>query len=124
MVDDNADAAESTAMVLRLEGHEVKVEGDGPSALEVATEFHPDVILLDIGLPDMDGYEVARRLRAMPGCANTLLIALSGYAGKDYLDHARQAGFDHHLVKPAGVTRLNQLISSARSPRPGAGNAS
>ncbi|BDB29276.1 response regulator (plasmid) [Cupriavidus sp. P-10] len=112
VVDDNADAAESTAMVLRLDGHEVKIASDGPSALQSAAEFHPEVILLDIGLPAMDGHEVARRLRAMPDFADTLLIALSGYAGEEHLGRARQAGFDHHLVKPAALAQLNRLIAS------------
>ena len=117
VVDDNPDAGESTAMVLKLEGHEVKVARDGLSALQCATDFRPDVILLDIGLPDMDGYEIGRRLRAMPGFANALLIALSGYAGEENVDHARQAGFDHYLVKPAGLSRLTQLIASSRHSR-------
>lgn len=124
MVDDNSDAADSTAMLLRLDGHEVEVAGDGPSALQGAAQFRPDVILLDIGLPEMDGYEVARRLRTMPDFANTLLIALSGYAGQEYLDRARQAGFDHHLVKPADLARLNQLISSAATSQHRVDNAS
>lgn len=117
VVDDNADAAESTAMVLRLEGHEVKIAIDGPSALQSAAEFHPEVILLDIGLPGMDGYEVARRLRVMPGLAETMLIALSGYAGEEHLARTRQAGFDYHLVKPAALAQLNQVISSHSKPR-------
>ncbi|GLC91298.1 hypothetical protein Tamer19_07060 [Cupriavidus sp. TA19] len=112
VVDDNSDAAESTAMLLGLEGHEVKVASDGPSALQGAADFHPDVILLDIGPPEMDGYEVARRLRVMPGFAETTLIALSGYAGEEHLERARQAGFDHHLVKPAALAQLTQLIAS------------
>lgn len=114
VVDDNTDAAESTAMVLKLEGHEVKVASDGPSALQVATDFHPDVVLLDIGLPDMNGYEIGRRLRAMPGFTNTLLIALSGYAGEEQIDRARQVGFDHYLVKPAALVQLNLLIRAPR----------
>ncbi|BDB24525.1 response regulator [Cupriavidus sp. P-10] len=124
VVDDNSDAADSTAMLLRLDGHEVEVAGDGPSALQGAAQFRPDVILLDIGLPEMDGYEVARRLRTMPDFANTMLIALSGYAGQEYLDRARQAGFDHHLVKPADLARLNQLISSAATSQHRVDNAS
>ena len=115
VVDDNTDAAESTAMVLKLEGHEVKVASNGPAALQYATDFRPDVILLDIGLPEMDGYEIARRLRAIASFTQTLLIAVSGYAGDEHRERARQAGFDHYLVKPAGVASLNQLIASFRS---------
>lgn len=108
-------ASAGTAMVLRLDGHEVKTASDGPSAMQIATDFQPDVILLDIGLPDMDGYEIGRRLRAMPDFAEVLLIALSGYAGEEHLDRATQAGFDHYLVKPAGLAQLNRLIMSPRS---------
>nr|WP_284506331.1 chemotaxis protein CheB [Caballeronia sp. INDeC2] len=110
IVDDNADAVESTAMLLGLEGHEVEVAGDGPSALRSAMAFRPDIVLLDIGLPDMDGYEVARRLRATPEFADTILIAHSGYAGEEHFERARQAGFDHHLVKPASLAQLNEMM--------------
>ncbi|UEP33003.1 CheR family methyltransferase [Burkholderia sp. B21-007] len=110
VVDDNTDAGESTAMLLKLNGHEVKVARDGPSALLLAVDFHPDVVLLDIGLPGMDGYEVARRLRVMPGFADTLLVALSGYGGEKDFHRAKQAGFDQHLVKPADIARLNDLL--------------
>ncbi|MEZ0606059.1 response regulator [Paraburkholderia sp. IW21] len=77
--------------------------------LAVRDGFPPDVILLDIGLPEMDGYEVARGIRATPGFADTSLIAHSGYAGEEHLHRVRQAGFDYHLVKPADVARLNEL---------------
>ncbi|MFM0627892.1 chemotaxis protein CheB [Paraburkholderia xenovorans] len=115
VVDDNADAGESTATLLALDGHEVKVARDGPSALLLAVDFRPDVVLLDIGLPGMDGYEVARRLRVIPGFADTLLVALSGYGGEEHRHRAEQAGFDQHLVKPADIDRLNALIASFRS---------
>ncbi|WNC94921.1 chemotaxis protein CheB [Paraburkholderia sp. FT54] len=115
VVDDNTDAAESMAMVLKLEGHEVKVAGDGPSALQCATDFHPDVVLLDIGLPGIDGYEIGRLLRAKQGFADTLLIAVSGYAGQEHRERANKAGFDHFLVKPADLDRLRPLIASSHS---------
>ncbi|GJH12847.1 hypothetical protein CBA19CS11_28435 [Caballeronia novacaledonica] len=117
VVDDNTDAAESLAMLLTLDGYVVETACDGPSALQLATDFHPEVVLLDIGLPGMDGFEIGRRFRAMPRLANTVLIALSGYAGEMHRDRARQAGFDHYLVKPAGVTLLKQLITSFQFPR-------
>jgi two-component system CheB/CheR fusion protein len=110
IVDDNTDAAESTALLLGLDGHEVQVAADGPSALVRAKEFRPDIVLLDIGLPEMDGYDVARRLRATSGFANTLLIAHSGYAGEAHFQRVKQAGFDHYLVKPASISQLNELI--------------
>ncbi|WP_181969931.1 CheR family methyltransferase [Paraburkholderia sp. DHOC27] len=114
IVDDNADAAESSAMLLRLDNHEVEVAVDGPTALVRASEFRPDVVLLDIGLPGMDGYEVARRLRAASGFAHVMLIAHSGYAGDEHLQRVKQAGFDHHLIKPANIARLNELIASSK----------
>jgi CheY-like chemotaxis protein len=100
IAEDNADLAESMAMLLRLEGHEVRIAYDGPSALDVADEFGPDAALLDIGLPGMDGYELARKLRARHYGRGLLLVAVTGYGQPE--DHARagEAGFDIHLVKP------------------------
>jgi len=123
VVDDNVDAAESSAAVLRLDGHEVQVAWDGPAALQAAEHFRPDVVLLDIGLPGMDGYEVARRLRTMPVLADVVLIALSGYGGEQHAERCRQAGFDCHLVKPAALEQLEALIESCRSRRTAASNA-
>ncbi len=114
VVDDNADAGDSTAMVLQLEGHEVRIARDGVSALQCAVDFRPDIVLLDIGLPGMDGYEIARQLRVMTGFADTLLVAVSGYAGDAHRDSAKKAGFDHYVVKPAELARLKQLIASSR----------
>jgi two-component system CheB/CheR fusion protein len=123
VVDDNVDAAESSAAVLHLDGHEVQVACDGPTALQGAAEFRPDVILLDIGLPGMDGYEVAQRLRTMPVVADAVLIALSGYGGEQHAERCKQAGFDCHLVKPANLEQLDALIESCRSRRTQANNA-
>ncbi len=114
VVDDNVDAAESTAMFLRLDRHDVRLAADGLSALATAQEFQPDVVLLDIGLPDIDGYEVAKRLRESPDHADTVLIALSGYGQDEHVQRSRLAGFDHHLVKPADLKMLDTLISTRR----------
>ncbi|SAL50291.1 signal transduction histidine kinase with CheB and CheR activity [Caballeronia sordidicola] len=114
VVDDNVDAAESTAMFLRLDRHDVRLAADGLSALATAQEFQPDVVLLDIGLPDIDGYEVAKRLRESPDHADTVLIALSGYGQDEHVQRSRLAGFDHHLVKPADLKILDTLISTRR----------
>jgi CheY-like chemotaxis protein len=100
LVDDHADALEALERIMRLMGHDVRGALDGESALRVAAEFRPDMVVLDIGLPGMDGYEVARRLRALPGLEDVTLIALTGYGQHDDLERARQAGFDHHLLKP------------------------
>jgi len=116
IVDDNTDAAESTAILLGLDGHDVDIAEDGLSALARAKEFHPDIVLLDIGLPKMDGYEVARRLRATTGFADTMLIAHSGYAGAEHVQRVKEAGFDHYLTKPASIAQLNELIVSLSDP--------
>ncbi|AXF05742.1 chemotaxis protein CheB [Paraburkholderia hospita] len=123
VVDDNVDAAESSAALLRLDGHVVQVACDGPAALQSAEDFRPDVVLLDIGLPGMDGYEVAERLRTMPTLADAVLIALSGYGGEQHAERCQQAGFDCHLVKPANLEQLDALIESSRSRRTPANNA-
>ncbi|MDX9734062.1 MAG: ATP-binding protein [Thermoanaerobaculia bacterium] len=112
LVEDNADGARSLAELLSLDGHEVHVASDGPSGLEAARELLPDAVVLDVGLPGFDGYELARRLRAEPPLANVLLIALSGWAGRDDRTRSLEAGIDHHLVKPAGVSRLAELLAT------------
>jgi two-component system CheB/CheR fusion protein len=115
VVDDNMDAAESSAAVLRLNGHEVQVACDGPAALKAAEDFRPDVVLLDIGPPGMDGYKVAEQLRTVPVLADTVLIALSGYGGELHAKRCSEAGFDCHLVKPANLEQLDAIIESCRS---------
>jgi two-component system, chemotaxis family, CheB/CheR fusion protein len=114
IVDDNVDALESSAVLLAIDGHDVRTARDGPEALHCAQEFSPDVILLDIGLPEMDGYEVARRLRTMPDLSDTVLIAHSGYGETEHLQRATLAGFDHHLVKPADLGQLTALVALCR----------
>jgi CheY-like chemotaxis protein len=111
VVDDNADQAGSMGMLLRLAGHEVRVAHDGPSALEVAGEFRPEVVLLDIGLPGINGYEVARRMRGELGMADALIVALSGYGGEDDRRKSAEAGFNAHLVKPADPGALQDLLA-------------
>jgi CheY-like chemotaxis protein len=111
VVDDNIDAAESLALVLRLCGHDVAIANDGPSALERANAFQPDVVLLDIGLPGMDGYEVAQRLRDRPGNSPLSLIALSGYGQEQDRRRAKEAGFHHHFLKPVEIEELFRVIA-------------
>src|SRR3569832_1626968 len=98
VVDDNIDAAESMAMLLEMEGHEVRIALDGEVALKAAEVFHPHVVVLDIGLPGMDGYEVARQLRSLHATNECLLIALTGYGQPEDAYRAMVAGFYHHLV--------------------------
>ena len=115
VVDDNFDAAESLALLLRVEGHDVQVSHDGAEALAAVANFSPDVVLLDIGLPGMDGYEVARRLRGHPATESSLLVALTGYGQEDDIRRSREAGIDHHFVKPADLAALTTLFASVRS---------
>jgi CheY-like chemotaxis protein len=111
IVDDNADAADSLALVLELEGHVTKTGYSAEDALEQAVAFEPDVILLDIGLPRIDGYEVARRVRALRKLDDVKLVALTGYGQGEDLRLAREAGFDDHLVKPVDFGTLSRCLA-------------
>jgi signal transduction histidine kinase len=113
VVDDSRDAAESLAVLLRLYGHDVRTAHDGATALEVARGFHPQAALLDIGLPRMDGYELARRLRRESG-SEILLVAVTGYGQEDARARGREAGFDAYLVKPADLGELQHLLAAKR----------
>jgi PAS domain S-box-containing protein len=116
VVDDNADAAESLAQLLMLKGHEVRVAYDGLSGVETARAFAPDVVLLDIGMPGLDGYAVARRLREQDGAPPMRLVALTGYGQEDDRRRALDAGFDGHLVKPPAVSALDDVLRDAEAP--------
>jgi two-component system CheB/CheR fusion protein len=108
VVDDNQDSAEGLAMLLEIYGHEVRIAFSGPEALDAARTFLPDVVLLDIGLPGMDGYEVARQIRA--GRKDCRLVALTGYGQEEDRQRSRDAGFDHHLVKPVDLEELRRVL--------------
>ena len=110
VVDDYVDTAKSLAILLRRKGHTVQVAHDGPTALALVPTFQPQVIVLDIGLPGMDGYEVATRLRNAPELHETVLIALTGYGQQDDLQRTKQAGFHHHLIKPIKIQTLYALL--------------
>jgi signal transduction histidine kinase/DNA-binding response OmpR family regulator len=116
VVDDNRDIAESLAFMLEDHGNEVRTAHDGPSALNTAAAFCPEIVLLDIGLPGIDGYEVARRLRKLPELSKSLLVALTGYGQSEARHRAQKAGFDIHLVKPVDFQTLSEVLSSARPP--------
>jgi PAS domain S-box-containing protein len=115
VVEDNVDAADSLSMLLRLYGHEVEVARTGPTALEMAPAFRPEVVLLDIGLPEMDGYQVAKRLREMPEFKDVMMCALTGYTPSE-ADRQRQqeTGFDHYYVKPMDIEKLLELFEMVR----------
>ncbi|HZR07447.1 MAG TPA: CHASE domain-containing protein [Myxococcales bacterium] len=110
VVDDNLDAADTLAEAVRLDGHEVRVAHDGPSALEEAREFVPDVVLLDIGLPGMDGYEVVQKLRELPQTREAQIVALTGFGQQSDRQRALAAGFDDHLVKPADLETVTAVL--------------
>jgi two-component system CheB/CheR fusion protein len=116
VVDDNVDAADSLAILVGLDGHEVVTAHDGFAALQTAQTFHPEIILLDIGLPRMDGYEVARRLRAQARGREFILAAVTGYGHNEDRLRAQEAGFDHHLVKPVDPEVLRQVIATINGP--------
>jgi signal transduction histidine kinase/ActR/RegA family two-component response regulator len=112
LVEDNLDAADALAELLRMWGHEVEVVHDGASAVQRAGEARPDVVLLDIGLPGMDGYQVAGALRALPDLHGALLVALTGYGQEADRRRSAAAGFDHHLIKPVDLEELKRLVAT------------
>jgi CheY-like chemotaxis protein len=116
VVDDNHDAAESLAMLLRLKGQEVRMAFDGPTALKLAQEFRPQVVFLDIGMPGMDGYEVANRLGRQSDLDRPLLVALTGWGQQEDRRRSHAAGFHHHLVKPAEPGDLEALLADLKLP--------
>ncbi|HET8748162.1 MAG TPA: response regulator, partial [Ramlibacter sp.] len=121
VVDDNTDAAESLGVLLDIEGHAAHIAHTGAEALQIAQEHPLDVVFLDIGLPDMSGYDVARRLRMLPGLQQTLLVALTGWGTQDDRQRTREAGFDRHLTKPAELPAVEELLrAAAQAKREGA----
>jgi len=114
IVDDNIDSAESMALLIRSWGHEVSMVNDAASALERAVIFDPEAALIDIGLPDMNGYELARLLRASSNGSELHLVAMIGYGRAEDRAAAREAGFDVHLVKPAETDELERVLSQGR----------
>jgi CheY-like chemotaxis protein len=112
VVDDNADQALVLALLLRARGHEVRTAHSGPAALEESVAFRPQAVVLDIGLPGMDGYEVARRLRQLPELRGALLVALTGYAQEEDRRRAREAGFNQYLIKPVEPDVLYQAVAT------------
>jgi CheY-like chemotaxis protein len=113
IVDDNVDAADTLGMLLELEGHEALAVYVSAEAIEQARTFKPDIVLLDIGLPGMNGYELARRLRSMPELDGVRLIALTGYGKSEDQQRTKAAGFDDHLVKPVDAVTLNTALLRA-----------
>ncbi len=117
VVDDLAASADTLKMLLEMQGFEVLIANEGPTALRIAAEFRPDVVLLDIGLPGMNGFEVAHRLRALACCSDALLIALTGYGEAESRSRSAAAGFDFHMVKPADVNLLLSMLADPQQTR-------
>jgi two-component system CheB/CheR fusion protein len=113
IVEDHVDVAESLAMILEEDDHAVRIAQNGPAALQALTEFKPDVVLLDVGLPGMDGYQVARRMREETPVSRLTIIALSGFGDTEDFRRSKQAGCDAHLVKPVHPDVLRKLLGAA-----------
>jgi CheY-like chemotaxis protein len=110
IADDNLDAASSLGMLLEMMGHEVCVVHDGVKAVEGAVTFRPDIILLDIGMPQLNGYEACSRIREQPSNKGILIVALTGWSQDDKIQRLQQAGFDFHLIKPLEIAALEKLL--------------
>jgi len=113
VADDNVDTLESLAMLLSLEGHSVYTASNGDQTLERAEQHQPDVALVDIGMPGMDGYEVARRIRSQPWGKRIMLVALTGWSQDSHRPSSKDAGFDSHLVKPVDLQQITAVIARA-----------
>ena len=117
VVDDNVDTVLSFSMLLKASGHDVLTANDGVTAVQVASDHQPDVVLLDIGLPGLNGYEVAKRIRQQPAGEAVVLIALTGYGQDTDRQLSAQAGFNHHLVKPARLEQVKEILATAAEQR-------
>jgi len=111
VVDDNVDLASTMSMLVQESGHEVRMAYDGSTALEAALDYRPHVMLLDIGLPGLNGLEVAQRIRQQPALQHIVLVALTGYGQESDRQHSQEAGFDHHMVKPADFEKVLQILT-------------
>ena len=112
VVDDNVDTASSLTMLLEATGHEVRMAHDGPTALEAALNFRPNVMLLDLGLPGLTGFEVAERVRQQPVFQNVVLVAMTGYGQEADRQRSLDAGFNHHLVKPVDFVKVQDILAT------------
>lgn len=117
VVDDNVDAADMLSELMQVTGHSTVVANDGARALELAADFHPEVAFLDIGMPGMNGYELARQLRRMAGLKHIVLVALTGWGDDKDRARSKAAGFDHHLIKPAKLDAVEALLAGLQEER-------
>ena len=114
LTDDNVDAANMLAMLLQRTGHDLAVAHSGREALKKGSELRPQVIILDIGMPEMDGYETCRRIRETDWGRSARIVALTGWGQSEDRDRSRQAGFDHHLVKPVDLSTLDEVLATVK----------
>jgi CheY-like chemotaxis protein len=114
LIDDNVDLARCLARLLEIHGHDVRIAHDGPSGIDQARAWNPEFVLLDIGLPGMDGFQVASLLRQNEATQDTVIIAISGYGHEEDRARSKQAGFDHHLVKPINSDELAMIMANPR----------
>jgi CheY-like chemotaxis protein len=117
VVDDSQDCADSLAKLLAIMGHDVRASYSSSAAVEQAERHQPDLMLLDIGMPEKDGYAIARELRGRPAFENAMLVAVTGWVGEDHRRRALESGFDGHLAKPVGIDELDELIARVGHPR-------
>ncbi|HZZ72465.1 MAG TPA: response regulator, partial [Pirellulales bacterium] len=115
VVDDNQDSAASMALILRTLGEEVQVAYDGLEAVQIAREYQPGLILLDIGLPKLHGYEAGRQIRRLPGGDEIVLVAVTGWGQQNDRARSKEAGFDHHLVKPLEMATVRALVAQPQA---------
>jgi CheY-like chemotaxis protein len=113
VVDDNVDSASSLAALLSMTGNQTRMAHDGVEAVQAAEQFRPDLVLLDLGLPGLNGFEACRRIREQPWSRNTVMVALTGWGHEDYRRKSQAAGFDHHMVKPVDPAALMELLETA-----------
>jgi CheY-like chemotaxis protein len=118
VVDDNVDAAETLCTILEMWGHEAHVAYNGQEALKLLPTIEPQTALLDIGLPGMNGYELAKAIRALPQSQSVFLVAITGYGDASAREHSLQAGFDHHMTKPVDLEALQALLIANLRPPP------
>jgi CheY-like chemotaxis protein len=116
VVDDNLDGAETLNLMLQLLGNDTKVASDGVEAVAMASEFRPDVILMDIGMPRLNGYDACRQIRKLPCCERVLMVACTGWGQAADKQKSREAGFDLHMVKPVDLAVLEKLLAQVRAP--------
>ena len=112
VVDDNVDTVTTLALLVKESGHDVRTAYDGSAVLEAALDYRPNVVLLDIGLPGLNGFEVAKRLRQQPALQNAVLVAMTGYGQESDRQRSQEAGFDHHLVKPGDFGKVLQILAT------------